>query len=69
MTDNIILYTIDDSKAKAELYKFDEGLYLVQNAIAKFLPSQSRTQVFAYSKNFQIRHRKHKVCQRYVCNI
>ncbi len=50
MTDNIILYTIDDSKAKAELYKFDESLYLVQNAIAKFLPSQSKTQVCVFKK-------------------
>ncbi len=35
MNNNIILYTINDGKAKVELYEFGENLYLAQSAIAE----------------------------------
>ena len=42
MTNNIILYTTDDGKARVELYEFGERLYLAQKAIAELFATSKQ---------------------------
>lgn len=49
MTNNIILYTTDDGKAKVELYEFGESLYLAQNAMPNFLPPREKISQYTFA--------------------